>query len=218
MPKKSKVLYMSDNLILDLNGYFAKKYENYDLIVSVKSYESVTMSMILKNQNRIEQGEVASNEMRKIYYQPQAETVLKEVKEKYVDNNFSFSVRVIPFRRRVSNFFHKSYAPKTQIIRVIEKNGQNVQDLYKEIGVSEEIWKKVLKGKYLPEKSLIYKMAIALRASLDDVNDLLEVCEMSFDFSDARDVVMRFILDYRIYNPEMVKAILTEYKIESLLA
>jgi len=174
--------------------------------------------MILKNQNRIEQGEVASNEMRKIYYQPQAETVLKEVKEKYVDNNFSFSVRVIPLRRRVSNFFQKSYAPKTQIIRVIEKNGQNVQDLYREIGVSEEIWKKVLKGKYLPEKSLIYKMAIALRASLDDVNDLLEVCEMSFDFSDARDVVMRFILDYRIYNPEMVKAILTEYKIESLLA
>ena len=93
------------------------------------------------------------------FLKPQAETVLKEVKEKYVDNNFSFSVRVIPFRRRVSNFFHKSYAPKTQIIKVIEKNGQNVQDVYKEIGVSEEIWKKVLKGKYLPEKSFICSLS-----------------------------------------------------------
>ena len=79
---------MNENLIRYLDEYFAKKYENYDLIAGVKSYESVTMAMILKNQNRIEQGEIASNEMRKIYYQPQAAQVLAEVKEKYVDNNF----------------------------------------------------------------------------------------------------------------------------------
>ena len=47
---------MNENLIRDLDEYFAKKYENYDLIAGVKSYESVTMAMILKNQNRIEQG------------------------------------------------------------------------------------------------------------------------------------------------------------------
>ena len=47
---------MSEDLIRDLDEYFAKKYENYDLIAGVKSYESVTMCMILKNQNRIEQG------------------------------------------------------------------------------------------------------------------------------------------------------------------
>lgn len=207
---------MSEELIRDLDEYFAKKYENYDLIASVKSYESVTMSMILKNQNRIEQGEVESNEMRKIYFQPKAEAVLREVKEKYVDNNFSFSVKVIPFRARVRFFFRKSEAPRSAIVKIIEKNGHKADEIYQELGVEKEVWKKVLKGKYQPEKNLVYKMAIVLRASLDDVNTLFDYLEMYFDYSDARDVVMRFILDYRIYNPEMVQTLLSEYKIASL--
>lgn len=207
---------MSENLIRDLDEYFAKKYENYDLIAGVKSYESVTMAMILKNQNRIEQGETASNEMRKIYCQPDAEAVLKEVKEKYVDNNFSFSVKVIPFKLRVRYFFNKSEAPRYAIIKIIEKNGRKADEIYKELGVEKEVWDKVLKGKYQPEKKLVYKLAIALRASLDDVNTLFEYLGAFFDYSDARDVVMRFILDYRIYNPEMVQTLLDEYKISSL--
>ena len=37
--KKISRLTMSEDLIRDLDEYFAKKYENYDLIAGVKSYE-----------------------------------------------------------------------------------------------------------------------------------------------------------------------------------
>jgi len=199
---------MNENLIRDLDEYFAKKYENYDLIAGVKSYESVTMAMILKNQNRIEQGEVASNEMRKIYYQPQAAQVLAEVKEKYVDNNFSFSVRVAPVRMRWKALFQKKETPAAVIARGFAG----------EIGYNEKTWKGILKGKYLPEKNLIYKIALAVGASLEDVNAMFARCEYAFDFADARDVIVRFLLDYRIYNPEMIEAAFAAYKIAPLLA
>lgn len=209
---------MGENLIGDLNEYFAKKYENYDLIASVKSYQSVTMSMILKNRNRIEQGELASNEMRKIYYQPQAEDVLAEVKEKYVDNNFSFSVRVAPVKLRLKALFQPKAIPAVVFRHVIDKNGFSSSEFYKEINYSEETWKGVIRGKYLPEKNLIYKIALTVGASLDDVNEMLASIGVAFDFSDARDVVIRFLLDYRIYNAEMVKNAFQEFKIAPLLA
>lgn len=215
--KKQRGLRMNENLIRDLDEYFAKKYENYDLIAGVKSYESVTMAMILKNQNRIEQGEIASNEMRKIYYQPQAAQVLAEVKEKYVDNNFSFSVRVAPVRMRWRAVFQKKETPAAAIVRVIEKNGFSPQNFAGEIGYNEKTWKGILKGKYLPEKNLIYKIALAVGASQEDVNAMLARCEYAFDFADARDVIVRFLLDYRIYNPEMIEAAFAAYKIAPLL-
>lgn len=209
---------MSENLIEDLNEYFAKKYENYDLISSVKSYESVTMSMILKNQNRIEQGEVASNEMRKIYFQPQAKAVLDEVKEKYVDNNFSFSVKIAPVKLRLRAKFSPKSVPAAVICRVIDKNGFTSSDFCKEIGYPEKNWRGVVKGKYLPEKNLVYKIALSVGASLEDVNSMLSACGLSFDYADARDVVIRFLLDYRIYNPDMVAEVFKEYKIAPLIA
>ena len=86
---------MSENFLQDLNEYFSKKYTNFDLISTLPSYESVTISMVLKNKNRIEEGEIATNEVRKIYYQPQREQVLSELKARYVDNNFTFSVKIM---------------------------------------------------------------------------------------------------------------------------
>ena len=67
---------MSENFLQDLDEYFSKKYSDFDLISTLPSYESVTISMVLKNKNRIEEGEVATNEVRKIYYQTQSAKVL----------------------------------------------------------------------------------------------------------------------------------------------
>ena len=49
-------------------------------------------------------------------------------------------------------------------------------------------------------------------------SDALQLlCEYAFDFADARDVIVRFLLDYRIYNPEMIEAAFAAYKIAPLL-
>ena len=100
--RQEKQKEMSEDFIQDLNEYFSKKYVNFDLISSMPSYESITISMVLKNRNRIEEGEYAANEMRKIAYQPDPAKILAELKERYVDNNFTFSVRVAPLKVRLN--------------------------------------------------------------------------------------------------------------------
>lgn len=208
---------MSENFIQDLNEYFSKKYANYDLICSVPSYESVTVSMLLKNRNRIEEGEIVSNETRKIAYQPQAEKVLAEVKERYVDNNFTFSVRVAPTKTRMKTMFGITGITGKAVAGTISRYGEDPVKYGEKLGLTEDVWKKVLKGFYIPEKVLIYKMTILLGLSQKDNFDLMKACGYVYDFADARDVVMRYILDYRLFNRDMVRAAFEEFHIRKIV-
>ncbi len=208
---------MSENFIQDLNEYFSKKYANYDLICSVPSYESVTVSMLLKNRNRIEEGEIVSNETRKIAYQPQAEKVLAEVKERYVDNNFTFSVRVAPTKTRMKTMFGITGITGKAVAGTISRYGEDPAKYGEKLGLTEDVWKKVLKGFYIPEKVLIYKMTILLGLSQKDNFDLMKACGYVYDFADARDVVMRYILDYRLFNRDMVRAAFEEFHIRKIV-
>ena len=114
--RQEKQKEMSEDFIQDLNEYFSKKYVNFDLISSMPSYESITISMVLKNRNRIEEGEYAANEMRKIAYQPDPAKILAELKERYVDNNFTFSVRVAPLKVRLKALCWRSLSGTTATI------------------------------------------------------------------------------------------------------
>ena len=83
--------------------------------------------------------------------------------------------------------------------------------------MSEEVWNGVLKGKYIPEKPLIYKLTLMLGVSHDDNIRLMRECGCAYDYADARDVVVRYLVDYRIYNREMIEKAFDEYHIRKLL-
>ena len=98
---------MGDDFIRDLDEYFCKTYTDFDRIGSMPSYESVTVSLVLKNRNRIEEGQNLTDEVRKIAYQPQAAQVLAELKERHVDETFSFSFRVAPLKKLIAAAFSR---------------------------------------------------------------------------------------------------------------
>lgn len=207
----------NDDFIKDLDEYFAKKFSDFDLIGSLPSYESVTVSMILKNKNRIEEGEYAANEMRKIAYQPNVEAVLAECKEKYVDNTFTFSVHAAPFKVRFPAFFGKKSDAAKTILRLAASYGEDAEKLGERLHESEKIWEGVLKGYFIPEKLLVYRITLLLGLSREDNAALMRDCGCHYDFSDARDVVMRYLVDYRVYNPEMAARAFDEYHIRRIL-
>ena len=207
---------MSDNFISDLNDYFCKRYINFDRISSMPSYESVTISMVLKNRNRIEEGAYASNEVRKLAYQPNAAQVLSELKERYVDDNFSFSVRVAPWKTRVAAFFGKSFTGHA-VSAVVKKYGEDPSAMAERLGIGEKVWKNVLKGYYIPEKVLLFKLFLLLGMRQEDCNTLMKVCETYFNFEDARDVVVKYLLDYRVFNREMIDAAFDEFHLRRIL-
>ena len=207
---------MSDNFISDLNDYFCKRYINFDRISSMPSYESVTISMVLKNRNRIEEGAYASNEVRKLAYQPNAAQVLSKLKERYVDDNFSFSVRVAPWKKRVAAFFGKSFTGHA-VSAVVKKYGEDPSAMAERLGIGEKVWKNVLKGYYIPEKVLLFKLFLLLGMRQEDCNTLMKVCETYFNFEDARDVVVKYLLDYRVFNREMIDAAFDEFHLRRIL-
>ena len=202
---------MSENFLQDLNEYFSKKYANFDLISTLPSYESVTISMVLKNKNRIEEGEVATNEIRKIYYQPQSEKVLAELKERYVDNNFTYSVRISSAKIRFKCFFGKA------IEQVVRKYGEDPTAMAAKLGIDEETWKKTLRGWYMPEKVLLYKLGLLLALRKEDMDALMQVCDAYYDFADARDVVVKYLMDYRVFNKEFIDAAFDEFRIRRII-
>lgn len=208
---------MSEDFIHDLNEYFSKKYINYDLISSMPSYESVTISMVLKNRNRIEEGEYAANEMRKIAFQPDPDKVLSELKERYVDNNFTFSVRVAPLRVRIKALFGSKDLPGPLLAKLIRNYGEDPETFWKKVGVSQEMWKKTLRGYYVPEKVLLFKVFLLLGVSLEDSLALMKLSGAYYNYEDARDVVVRYLIDYRIYNRDMIDKAFDEFHIRRIL-
>lgn len=201
----------------DLDDYFSKKFSDFDLIGAMPSYESLTVSMILKNKNRIEEGEYAANEMRKIAYQPQPDKVLAEVKERYVDNTFTFSFRVAPFRMRFMALFGSKNTPGGTIARIVRSYGEEPETLWQKLGLDEKDWKSILRGFYIPEKTLVYKLTLLLGISREDNFELMKTCGCYYDFADARDVVVRYLVDYRIYNRDMIDRAFDEYHIRRIL-
>ena len=208
---------MNEDFIKDLDEYFAKKYVNFDLISAMPSYESVTISMVLKNVNRITEGEYSVNEMRKIAYQPQADKVLAEVKERYVDNNFTFSVRVAPFRAHIRALFSAKSAAGHKVKEIVAKYGEDPAALASRLGIDEKLWKATLRGWYIPEKVLVFKLALLLGMRGEDITALMRACECSYNFEDARDVVVKYLFDYRIFNEEMIGRAFDEYHIRRIL-
>ena len=208
---------MSENFLQDLNEYFSKKYANFDLISTLPSYESVTISMVLKNKNRIEEGEVATNEIRKIYYQPQSEKVLAELKERYVDNNFTYSVRISSAKVRFKCFFGIRAVHGKAIEQVVRKYGEDPSAMAAKLGIDEETWRKTLRGWYVPEKVLLYKLGLLLALRKEDMDALMQLCDAYYDFADARDVVVKYLMDYRVFNREFIDAAFDEFHIRRII-
>ena len=208
---------MSEDFIHDLNEYFNKKFVNYEMISSMPSYESITISMVLKNRNRIEEGEYAANEMRKIAYQPNPDKVLAELKERYVDNNFTFSVRIAPFKMRIKALFRSKDLPGPFLAKLIKNYGETPEALWEKVGVSQELWQKTLRGYYVPEKVLLFKIFLLLGVSLEDSLALMKLCGADYNYEDARDVVVRYLIDYRVFNRDMIDRAFGEFHIRKIL-
>lgn len=208
---------MSENFIDDLNAFFCKYYSNFDFICSMPSYESMTISMILKNKNRIEEGEYAANEMRKISFQNDPDKVLAEIKERYVDNTFTFSVRVAPMRQRFLAFFGSKNLPGRMLAKFITKYGEDPASMADKLGLDESTWKDTLKGIYIPEKVLLFKVFLLLGMRKEDCDALMKLCGAYYNFEDARDVVVRYLIGYRVFNREMIDAAFDEYHIRRII-
>lgn len=208
---------MSEDFISDLNAFFCKNYSNFDLISSLPSYQPVTIAMLLRSGNRVTEGENAVNERRKLSYQPEKDKLLAEFKERFVDGSFTYSFRVAPVRERIASLFRRHSKGGVLLIKTVRRYGEDVDAMPEKLGISAYVWKNVLRGYFLPEKVLLFKLCLLLGLSREDGFALLRAFGAYYNFEDARDVVVRYLTDYRVFNREMIDRAFEEFKLNKIL-
>lgn len=208
---------MSEDFISDLNAFFCKNYSNFDLISSLPSYQPVTIAMLLRSGNRVTEGENAVNERRKLSYQPEKDKLLAEFKERFVDGSFTYSFRVAPVRERIASLFRRHSKGGVLLMKTVRRYGEDADAMPEKLGVSAYVWKNVLRGYFLPEKVLLFKICLLLGLSREDGFALLRAFGAYYNFEDARDVVVRYLTDYRVFNREMIDRAFEEFKLNKIL-
>ncbi len=208
---------MSEGFLADLDAYFCKNYSNFDLICALPSYEPVTVAMLLRSGNRVTEGENGVSERRKLCYQPQCEKLLQEFKERFVDGSFTYSFRVAPARERFAALFRRRSRGGALLLKTIASYGEDAASVPEKLGVSAYVWKKIVRGSFLPEKVLLFKLCLLLGVRQKESLALLKTFGAYYDFADARDVVVRYLIDYRVFNRDMIDAAFEAFNLNKIL-
>ena len=203
------------DFIADLDAYFCEKYANYDKICVLPGYRMPKMQTSeVREDGRTYAYTLPANTMRLGGQENKAE-LLQALKSRITDKTFSFSFRTVGIFSRIKNVFSK-YAPHKWVKTVLEKNAVSVEEAGAALAISPEIWQGIVKGKYLPTKNTVFSLALTAHVGVDDCSNLLAVCGYEWDFAVEKDVVIRYLLEQKVFNRPMIDAAFAEYKVSNL--
>ena len=203
------------DFIADLDEYFCEKYANYDRLCVLPGYKMPVMQASEVDEfGRTRAYTLPANTMR-LALQEKKKELLARLKEKMVDVTFSFSFQPMGFFASLKSKYSK-YGFTKNFKKMLEKYGLSEADAFAGVDISEEIWRKICNGKFLPSKNLVLSLALTAQLSFDDTEELLAYLAEEFDYAIVKDVVLSYLLNNKVYNPEMIEKALTEYKVANL--
>lgn len=104
------------------------------------------------------------------------------------------------------------------LIRMIDEKGFSDPVVYKKANVSKQtFWKILNKENYLPQKSTIVALAIALELSLNESKDLLKKAGYAFSNNNLFDVIVLYFIENKNYNIFEINDVLFEYEVDLLV-
>ena len=203
------------DFIADLDEYFCERYANYDKLCVLKGYRMPKMQDTkVGADGRTHAYTLPANTMRLALQENKAE-LLKTLKTRMVDKTFSFSFRTVGFFTRIRDAFSK-YAAHKWLVATLAKNGVTVEEAGKALDIAPEIWRGIVKGKYLPTKNTLLSLALTAHIGEEDMKNLLLVNGYEWDFTLEKDVVICYLLQQKVFNREMIDRALKEYNIGNL--
>ena len=203
------------DFITDLDEYFCEKYANYDKLCILPGYKMPLMQASKIDEfGRTRAYTLPADTMRLALQEKKAE-LLAQLKEKMTDVTFSFSFQPVGFFARLTSKYSKLGFTKN-FKKMLEKYGVSEEEALAGLDVSEEIWKNICKGKFLPTKNLIFSLALTAQFSYEDTEELLAYGSEEFNYTIVKDVIIAYLLQNKVYAPEMIKAALNEYKVCNL--
>ena len=202
---------MKFGFIEDLDDYFAEKYADYDRLCVLKGYVMPKMQASKRLENGAMYAYTLPASTMRLAAQANRAEILVELKKSFRDDSFSFSFRPIGSWARFRELFTKTSFKKL-LPEVLARYNQTVDGALEKLTVEEGTWKRIVKGAYYPTKNLLFSLALNEHMTVDDVTLLMDVCGFEFDFSEAKDVVVSYLLSKKVFNEEMIRAAFEEYK------
>lgn len=203
------------DFITDLDEYFCEKYANYDKLCVLPGYKMPLMQASKIDEfGRTRTYTLPAETMRLALQEKKAE-LLAQLKEKMTDVTFSFSFQPMGLFASLGSKYSKHGFTKN-LKKMLAKYGISEEAALAGLDVSEEIWKNICKGKFLPTKNLIFSLALTAQLSYEDTEELLAYGSEEFNYTIVKDVVIAYLLQNKVYAPEMIKAALNEYKVCNL--
>lgn len=203
------------DFITDLDEYFCEKYANYDKLCILPGYKMPLMQASKIDEfGRTRTYTLPAETMRLALQEKKAE-LLAQLKEKMTDVTFSFSFQPMGLFASLGSKYSKHGFTKN-FKKILAKYGISEEAALAGLDVSEEIWKNICKGKFLPTKNLIFSLALTAQLSYEDTEELLAYGSEEFNYTIVKDVVIAYLLQNKVYAPEMIKAALNEYKVCNL--
>ncbi len=200
-------------LIADLDAFFCEYYEGYDKICVLKGYKMPLMQRSEMQNGKMRAYTLPANTMR-LSLQENAEDLLRQLKEKITDKTISFSFNTVKLFKRLRKREQYKIAHQTFIalLKLYKMDVDTVDGLQ----IEKEVWNNIRKGKFLPSKNLIFSLAILGNFTTDDTQKMLNAYGYDFDYSIEKDVVIAYLLTRKVFNADMMQAVLDEYKIKYL--
>lgn len=202
---------MKAEFIRALDEYFCANYSDYVRLSAIEGYEMPNVLYVADD------GNVARRDSScmRLCYQAKCEELLEKLKASLADTTFTFSFFFPSLKERISDRFNKHTFAKI-LPQALHHCGETAEEAGKRLDIAPKYWNKILKGSLYPEKNTVFALALVTRMQWQDVVSLLAVCGFEFKEDDVRDVVVRYLIEQKIFNEEMRDTCLAEYKLANL--
>ncbi len=190
-----------ENVISALDEYFCAHFTDYVRLSAIEGYKMPALLsadgdrsyLLLKNQK-------------------ECAAILAEFKEGLVDTDFTFSFRFRPVRDRIADPFRKFTFAKV-LKNVFTRAGETAEGVGERLTIDPAYWKKIAAGKLYPELPTVLAVVLLVGARPEEVQSLLNVCGFTLRDDCVRDVVVRYLLEQRVFSVPLILACLKEYRV-----
>lgn len=98
------------------------------------------------------------------------------------------------------------------LLRKIKERGMTNADCYIAANIDKKLFSKIKSNKeYIPKKTNVLALAIALKLSLEETQELLMKAGMALSHSDRFDLIVEYCIVHRMYNVHDVNQVLYHY-------
>lgn len=104
-----------------------------------------------------------------------------------------------------------------RLFMFIDERNMKDSEVYNAANISKQVFHKIRTSKnYRPKKTTVLALAIGLRLSLEETDELLRYAGYSFARNDKTDIILSYFISKEIYDIDLINITLYEYDLQLL--